>query len=205
MPTSRRIVDSGGEDFYPTPTWATEALLANETFVGSIWEPACGDGAISKVLEAHRLAITMSTDLFDRGYGDIRDMNFLEAKLMFADNIITNPPYNLAEEFVHRGLEKVTLKLALLLRLSFLESARRFDSIFSIKPPSRVWVFSERITFYPNGLQTAGSGTLAYGWFVWDKVQRDHNPNCELKWIAPGFKEKGDRISLPTETLDLSF
>lgn len=197
MPTSRRLVDSNGEDFYPTPTWATEALLANEIFIGSIWEPACGDGAISKTLTANGLP-SMNTDMFDRGFGHIRNMNFLEANNFSFDNIITNPPYNLAEEFVHQGLEKVTLKLALLLRLSFLESAIRFRSIFSTKPPTRVWVFSERITFYPNGVQTAGTGTLAYGWFIWDLS--DPSTKTELKWIAPGFKTGR---SFPTETLAL--
>lgn len=202
MPTSRRIVDSDGEDFYPTPTWATEALLANESFTGFTWEPACGNGAISEILKKHELKV-FSSDLFDRGYGDVREVDFLtQTAGCNASNIITNPPYNLAEEFVHHGLKMVDSKLALLLRLSFLESATRFNSIFSIKPPTRVWVFSERITFYPNGIQTAGTGTLAYGWFVWDKTSTKNK--TELKWIAPGFKPKNEaRPNLPTETFNL--
>jgi len=44
------------------------ALLSVETFEGSIWEPACGDGAISKVLLAAGFDV-VSTDLIDRGFG----------------------------------------------------------------------------------------------------------------------------------------
>lgn len=190
MPTSRRIVDQEGEDFYPTPEWATRALLANETFNGPIWEPACGDGAISEVLKRSGLDV-LSTDLFNRGYkfGESGyDFLTIDSHARY-HNIITNPPYNLAENFVSIGLRTIHYKLALLLRLSFLEGGRRYNSIFSKTPPSRIWVFSERITFYPNGVQTGGTGTLAYAWFVWDKT----NPGtkCELKWIAPGFKTDG--------------
>jgi hypothetical protein len=186
MPTSRRIVDSSGEDFYPTPAWATRALLGCESFLGSIWEPACGNGAIAKVLiEEHGLDVRCS-DLFDRGFGET-GLDFLTTDSQtWWDNIITNPPFNLAEDFVHIGLRTIRSKLALLLRLSFLESTKRYDSIFSKKPPARVWIFSERITFYPNGLQTAGSGTLAYAWFVWDKTSS--HSHSRLLWISPGFK-----------------
>lgn len=186
MPTSRRIVDNEGEDFYPTPSWCTEALLACEKFDGDIWEPACGDGAISKVLEKTGCSI-YSSDKYYRGYGDRTAIDFVQcSQALHADNIITNPPYNLAEDFVHIGLKKAHEKLALLLRLSFLESARRYNEIYKISQPSTVWVFSERITFYPNGLQTAGSGTLAYAWFIWDKTDRYNT--TQLKWIPPYFK-----------------
>ena len=57
------------EDYYKTPPVATEALLRAETFSGLVWEPACGDGAICKVLEAHGIK-TMATDLIDRGWGE---------------------------------------------------------------------------------------------------------------------------------------
>ena len=186
MPTSRRIVDSEGEDFYPTPAWATRALIASEEFQGSIWEPACGNGAMSEVLKETGNEV-FSSDLFHRGYGNFTPVDFTNASsALRVHNVITNPPYNLAEEFVSSGLRLVQFKLALLLRLSFLESARRCNSIFIPNPPSRVWVFSERITFYPNGLQTAGTGTLAYAWFIWDK--EDKSGKTELKWIPPIFK-----------------
>ena len=57
-------------------------------------------------------------------------------------------------------------KFALLLRLAFLEGVNRADTIFASAPPTRVWVFSERITFYMEGAKRAGAGTTAYAWFV---------------------------------------
>lgn len=78
-------------EFYPTPPEATRALLAVESFEGDIWEPACGDGAISKVLEAAGYQV-VSTDLIDRGYG-AGGHNFLKSDRPLAKNIITNPPY----------------------------------------------------------------------------------------------------------------
>ena len=102
-----------------------------------------------------------------------------------SDNVVTNPPYNVAEAFVAQGLKLARRKFALLLRLAFLEGANRANTIFLNHPPSRVWVFSERITFYMKGAKQTGSGTTAYAWFVWDK---DANPGTELKWLKPGYK-----------------
>ena len=59
--------------------------------------------------------------------------------------------------------------------------------IFSKTPPARVWVFSERITFYPSGVERKGGGTTAYAWFVWDKRAPGR---IELKRLKPGYKSK---------------
>lgn len=189
--TNRRIVDKESEEFYPTPEWCTRALLAHEPIEGEVWEPACGDGAISKVLEANGLKV-ISTDLYGRGYGE-SGVDFLRSDLS-TDVIVTNPPYNLAERFVAHGIHRATKKVILLLRLSFLESASRWITLFNPMPPTTVWVFSERITFYPNGNRTAGTGTTAYAWFVWDhdKMVWDKALPARwtmLNWIRPGFKD----------------
>jgi hypothetical protein len=126
-----------------------------------------------------------STDLYDRGFGE-SGVDFLTSQ-SGADNIVTNPPYNCAEQFVASGVKHAKRKFALLLRLAFLEGANRARTIFASTPPARVWVFSERITFYPGGVEPKGSGTTAYGWFVWDK---DAPGSTELKWIKPGYKAK---------------
>ena len=78
-------------------------------------------------------------------------------------------------------------KFAQLLRLAFLEGANRARTIFSKCPPSRVWVFSERITFYPTGAKVKGTGTTAYAWFVWDK---DARGRTEVKWFKPGYQAR---------------
>lgn len=183
-PTTKRFADLNGPDFFPTPPWATLALLDNEKFKGKIWECACGDGTMSRVLEEKRHSV-FSSDLYDRGYGE-SGIDFLSADRPF-DNIITNPPYNCAEGFVATGVRLAKKKFALLLRLAFLEGANRANTIFAKSPPSRVWVFSERITFYPAGVDPTGSGTTAYAWFVWDK---DAPGRTELKWFKPGYKTR---------------
>jgi len=181
-PTIKRFADLDGPDFFPTPAWATHALIDNEEFRGDIWEPACGDGAMSEVLETTGNRV-ISSDLYHRGYGD-GDHDFLESWRR-APNIVTNPPFNAAEGFVKSGVQRSERKFALLLRLAFLEGANRQRTIFTDAPPARVWVFSERITFYPAGAVQKGTGTTAYAWFVWDK---DAQGGTELKWLKPGYK-----------------
>jgi hypothetical protein len=126
-----------------------------------------------------------SSDLYDRGFGEIGH-DFLNTERRH-QNIVTNPPFHSAQGFVAVGLKQAQKKLALLLRLAFLEGANRAETIFFAHPPSRVWVFSERITFYPKGARRAGSGTTAYAWFVWDK---DHAGPTELAWFRPGYKAR---------------
>lgn len=183
-PTIKRFADLNGPDFFPTPPWATFALIDNERFKGEIWECACGDGTMSRVLEKTGQRV-FSSDLYERGYGKSK-LDFLSASRT-TDNIVTNPPFNSAEGFVANGVRLAKKKFALLLRLAFLEGANRANTIFSQMPPSRVWVFSERITFYPNGIEPKGSGTTAYAWFVWDK---DAAGRTELRWFKPGYKAR---------------
>lgn len=182
-PTLKRFADLDGPDFFPTPAWATYALIDNESFEGEIWEPACGNGAMAKVLGLFGNPVAAS-DLYDRGFGE-SGIDFLKSGRM-ADNIVTNPPYNSAEGFVSTGVRSARRKFALLLRLAFLEGGNRCNTIFSKQPPTRVWVFSERITFYPAGAIHKGTGTTAYAWFVWDKTS--DSGGTELRWIRPGYK-----------------
>lgn len=183
-PTTKRNADLNGPDFYPTPAWATHALVDNESFEGEIWEPACGNGAMAEVLKTTGSRVR-SSDLYERGYGE-SGVDFLEENQRFK-NIVTNPPFHSAEGFIKKGIELSECKFALLLRLAFLEGAKRTNTIFHKTPPARVWVFSERITFYPAGMKATSSGTTAYAWFVWDKT---HTSSTELKWFAPGYKSR---------------
>lgn len=184
QPTLKRVADIDGPDFYPTPAWATLALIENETFSGPIWECACGDGAMSQVLSRTGNEV-YSSDLYDRGFGEV-GVDFRSVDRV-SENIVTNPPFNSAEDFVRSGLKNARGKLALLLRLAFLEGAGRQHSIFSKTPPTRVWVFSERITFYPKNVERKGSGTTAYAWFVWDM---NDIGKSELRWLPTGYKRK---------------
>lgn len=214
MPTTKRRVDREGPDFYPTPAWATRALLDNQEFPGYVWEPACGDGAMAEVLkERYPKNRVFASDLYDRGYGET-GTDFLDERvtllraMRFTDyyrqvmargkpyppwNIITNPPYHSAQAFLRKALEVTRPpdegiddemlfgKVALLLRLAFLEGAGRYEGIFREHPPSEVLVFSNRITFYPAGAERKGSGTTPYAWFVWD--HREYCGQPRISWI----------------------
>lgn len=208
MVTNRRLVTLDQDDLYPTPAWATKALLDNETFEGSIWEPACGDGAMTKVIEDHYPDHKLcSTDLYDHGFEGVTfyqsNVNFLNVKIdgETFDNIITNPPYNLADDFVQKALQAANKKVAFLMRLAYLEGQSRYESIYAPTPPSRVHVFSERITFYKKGATKKGNGTTAYAWFVWDK--EDDSKKTELLWLPPIYKPNSRRASRKADTPEI--
>lgn len=175
------------DDFHETPREAIEALLKVESFDGPIWEPACGKGAISRVLEEHGHK-TASTDLVDRGYG-VAGIDFLlplnAVTLLGAPlgrfNIVTNPPFKLAVEFAKRAQDFKAPKTAFLLRLSWLEGQER-KAFFDSHPPARVWVFSKRLPMMHrdgwHGKQSSSS--IAFAWFVWDRW--DYSPTT-LGWL----------------------
>lgn len=100
-PMPRRIPN----EFYPTPPEAVRALLSVETFDGPIWEPACGEGAIAKVLAASGHEV-VSTDRYAYGFGQ-SGIDFLAEENPRAKHILTNPPYGhgLADAFMLKALK----------------------------------------------------------------------------------------------------
>lgn len=165
------------DDFYPTPPEGTEALLSVESFDGPIWEPACGDGAISKVLEASGHTV-ISSDLVDRGYGETRT-DFLMEYRPRAPNIVTNPPFKMVAPFIRKALDLSSGKVAFLLRLACLEGAERGE-IFEQSPLARVWVFRRRLSMYRSGAKTEQTGMIAFAWFVWS---HGHEGPPTLGWL----------------------
>lgn len=175
-----RHSDAEKHDYYATEPKAVELLLEQEAFSKTIWEPACGEGHISKVLKEHGYNV-ISTDLIDRGYGR-GNMNFLEScfEVKLNCDIITNPPYKYAKEFVEHALELVEpgRKVAMFLKLTFLEGQGRRD-LFRNNPPQTVYVCSGRLQCGKNG-DFSGTSMVAYAWFVWEKGCSDHPI---IKWI----------------------
>ena len=165
------------DDFYPTPPEGTEALLRVEQFAGPIWEPACGDGAISKVLAEHGYEV-ISTDLVNRGFGTSR-VDFLMEHRSLAPNIVTNPPFKMVAPFLRQSLNLSTRKVAMLLRLACLEGTERRE-IYDSSPLARVWVFSRRLTMWREGKATGEGGMLAFAWFVFE---HGHIGKPTLGWI----------------------
>ena len=156
---------------------------------------------MAKVLQEAGLSVYAS-DLYDRGFG-ISGVDFLKAAHQKADNIITNPPFGLAESFILHALSLAEKKVAIFSRLAILESARRYRNIFKDNPPTRILVFTERVTLYPSGLVTAGTSTIAYAWLIWDSAKKDEE--CVLNWISPGRKPNSTtRLKKPISGLKLS-
>ena len=157
-------------DYYATDPQAVEMLLALESFAPLIWEPACGEGHISKVLTANGYEV-ISTDLIYRGYGEPEPMDFLtETFPDFEGDIITNPPYSAGLEFVERALETVRPggKVAMFLKVQFLEGKRRGE-LFAKTPPRTVYISRSRLACAKNGDFSHTEKAIAYAWYVWEK------------------------------------
>ena len=134
--SSHSATERQAEDYYATSPEAVEWLLRLEQFQGPILEPACGEGHMSRVLESAGYAVT-SRDLVDRGYGE-PDCDFLAIdNTEWNGDIITNPPYKYAQEFVEKALSIIPEghKVAMFLKLTFLEGKNR-RQMFRITPPS---------------------------------------------------------------------
>ena len=133
--------------------------------------PACGEGHISKVLQAHGYEV-ISTDLIYRGFGDPEPLDFLKETLDdFEGDIITNPPYSMGLEFVQRALESVRPggKVAMFLKVQFLEGQKRGE-FFRHTPPRKVYISRSRLACYKNGDMTGKpESAIAYAWYVWEK------------------------------------
>ncbi len=175
-----RSKDAEPNDYYATEPRATELLLELEQFSPCIWECACGEGHISEVLKAHGYDV-ISSDLIDRGYGE-GGIDFLAIKANGDKrcDIITNPPYKYAKEFVEHALDMVAegQKVAMFLKLTFLEGQNRRD-LFRNNPPQAVYVSSARLQCRKNGV-FEGSSMAAYAWFIWHK---GHKGPTYIKWF----------------------
>jgi hypothetical protein len=172
-------------DFYSTDPHTLEIFLEALKRDGielhtNIWEPACGMGHLSEVLKSKGYNV-YSSDLIDRGYG-VSNINFLECTDSLTYDILTNPPYKYAQEFVEHALEisYSGAYVVMLLKIQFLEGKAR-RKLFDKYPPKYVYVNSERQTCYINGdMSKKMSSASCYCWFVWEK---GFTGDPVIKWI----------------------
>lgn len=176
-------------DNFPTPPWATRALIehvierGNKNFLKQMTclEPACGAGHMSKVLKEY-FSHVRSTDIFPYGYGDVEDFldnSYVENQF---DWVITNPPFKDAEEFIATALRVSRRGVAMLVRTVFIESVGRYERIFSLNPPQKFAQFSERVPMVKGRLDKKASTATGYAWIVWEKNIEEA---CRLIWIPP--------------------
>ncbi len=171
--------DRADYDYYATDPKAAELLLSVESFSPKIWECACGERHLADVFVRHGYEVRAS-DIVDRCGNEVLDFLGIGGEEWDGD-IITNPPYRYALEFVQRALQTVTdgHKVAMFLKLLFLEGKER-KQFFLTYPPKVVYVSSSRLKCAINGVFDARNSAVAYGWFVWEKGWRG---DTIIKWI----------------------
>lgn len=181
-------------DYYATDPIAMEMLLDKETFNKNVWECAVGEGHLANVLKQHGYNVR-SSDLIDRGYENTEVMDFLNNDETWDGDIITNPPYKYAQQFLEKAYHKLcathTQRIALFLKLTFLESKGRHE-MFQKYPPKKIYVFSERIECAKNG-EFKNSSAVAYAWFIWE-VGFTGKP--QIEWLS-----KSEYMNRNQETL----
>lgn len=179
------------DDYYATDSTAIDKLLTVEYPNKNIWECAAGGGHLSDRLKTLGWNV-FSSDIKDRNYPLDKQIDFLTASqndIPFKGrfDILTNPPYKLAKEFVLKGLDLLPdeyCRLYMFLKLTFLEGKARYNEIFSKMPPCKIYVFSERIMCAKNGdfegMKAGGGSAVAYAWFVW---QKGYTGATLIEWI----------------------
>lgn len=172
------------KDYYSTPPNAVEELLKREKFSPYILEPAVGGGHIADVFKSHGYKV-QGMDIVDRGYEETIVKDFLTSTkddLKFSPDIITNPPYSRAAEFVKHALDisMDSVKVAMFLKIQFLESKKRYE-LFKEYPPKKIYVFVNRINCGKNGIFKKESSAVCYAWFIWEK---GYNGLPEIDWIV---------------------
>lgn len=169
--------------FHKTPRRGITSLLAVEKFENVIWEPACGDGAISEPMKEYGYDV-VSSDLIDRGYGHT-GVDFLTSAICprNVNAIVTNPPFKHGVAFAKRALSFNPQKVAMLYRTLYLEGLARTE-FYRESKLTRVWVFSKRINIPRSGNNVAwpneDGGMVSFAWFVWE---RGHVGPPSLEWI----------------------
>lgn len=171
------------EDYYATEPKATELLLEVEKFDKNIWECACGEGHIAEVFVKHGYNVK-ATDLIDRGYGETKDFLFFNDD-KFNGDIVTNPPYSKAKEFIEKAMELIPVgnKIAMFLKIQFLEGKGR-KVLYKNFPPKIIYVSSSRLLCAKNGefakMIEGGGSAVAYAWYVW---QKGYIGETIIRWI----------------------
>lgn len=169
-------------DYYATEPKAAHLLMEVEKFSPTIWECACGEGHLAKEFEKAGYTVYAS-DLIDRGFGKQLDFLTTTAPPVPNTDIITNPPYSHAKEFVEHALDisEDGCKIAMFLKIQFLEGKGR-RLLYERNPPKTIYVSSSRLRCAINGdfEKYCKSNAICYAWYVWVK---GYHGDTVVKWI----------------------
>lgn len=178
--------DRAEHDYYATDPMALEKFLEcsknDLTINPNIWECACGNGILSEVLLKHGYNV-LSSDLVDRGYSKYFNIDFLQQTSIFEGDILTNPPYKYATDFVKHALKLVPdgNHVIMFLKIQFLEGKERYK-LFKENPPKYIYVHSTRVNCFINGIvpEKTSASAVCYGWYVWEK---GYKGDSIVRWI----------------------
>lgn len=170
-------------DFYATEPKAIIELLKYENFNKNIWECACGQNHLANVLKNNDYNVRCS-DLIERIEGiEIKDFLSDTNNELWNGDIITNPPYKYAQQFIEKALDIIPEgnKVAMFLKLQFLEGQKR-KLLFQKYPPKVLYVSSSRLNCAKNGdFETyKSSSAIAFGWYIWEKGFKG---NTIVRWF----------------------
>jgi predicted RNA methylase len=176
-------------DNFPTPPWATRALLTHvigeeNCSTQTCLEPACGQGHMAAPLNEYFSNVTAS-DVYNYGYGETSDFLEIDGSDKY-DWVITNPPFRLAEAFVLKALEVSKVGVAILARTVFIESIGRYERLFNVQRPSKFAQFAERVPMVKGRLDPKASTATGYAWIIWEKQTSSF---CQTVWIPPCRKQ----------------
>jgi hypothetical protein len=171
-------------DWYVEPDWTVYRLIERVTFVGRIHDPCCGRGTIPEVFTLHTNNAVSGADLVNRGYGYSK-INFFEDERMHP-NIVTNPPYKIAQRVIEHALKRTDNRVAVLTQIKFLASQGR-HKLFTDPRMEKVLIFSRRPSMptgqmlEEHGEEIRGGGSIDYCWLVWNQSKRKTSPTVE--WL----------------------
>ena len=192
---AQRAEPNDSLDFFPTPPWATRALIEHAV-IGhewgrhslieqTCWEPACGEGHMARPLNAY-FAKVRASDVHPYGHGEVQDFLFNPPSRCCVDWVITNPPFRLAREFVLTATAIARQGVAMLVRTSFLEGGDRFRTLFHPHPPLIVAPFVERVPMLKGRLDRKASSATSYTWIIWPGAHCNRTQSdVRLIWIPP--------------------
>lgn len=171
-------------DFYATPPLAVKQLLEVENFNTNVWEPTCGMNHIVNELRKKDYNVKCSDIIKMVDDPNIEIIDFLSYDGKWEGDIITNPPFKYANEFVNKALDIVNKgsKIAMFLKIQFLEGVKRYE-IFQKNPPKIIYVASKRYGCSEDGkFNTEGNtgSAICYCWYIWEK---GYQGDPIIKWI----------------------
>lgn len=202
------------KDYYPTPPWITRAavefLHSRGIGLGQVWEPACGEGHMVRVLQEYGYQV-MQSDMFaqDYGLGPEFAIDFIDPAAPpqedIVDTVFTNPPFGYGtymipgkkegtfkkkrfyrpDQFMLNGLLAARAVVCLLVRTNMIGGVDRLKDVYQPFPPTYYVQFPQRLNFHKGGTEKKKSGMVDFGWMIW--VNREMYPTADIP--APGRTE----------------